>query len=135
MVVRCVCQASARSGIDDQKTVGLAGRTGGHTAIIFCPMPDRPLWTEIKAYAKRYAESDRRLPLDAECELWLEAIISSRVDSAQTRREAFDFYAGELCAMIREFRDERVKGQARSSTSAHNAVPQTAAYDRYDPQS
>jgi hypothetical protein len=77
------------------------------------PMPDMfALWTEIKAYAKRYAESDRPLPLDAQCEMWLEAIIRSRLVEERLRSEAFEFYAAELCAMIRDFREERIQDEA-----------------------
>jgi hypothetical protein len=78
-------------------------------------MPDTfALWNEIKAYAKRYAESNRPLPLDSECEIWLGAIIAARLPDARLRKEAFEFYSVELCAMIADFRSESVQTQARS---------------------
>ena len=64
------------------------------------------LWDEMKTYARQYAASDRPLPVDAECELWLEQIVARSLHGMTLQREVFDFYAGELCAMIRDFRDE-----------------------------
>jgi hypothetical protein len=63
------------------------------------------LWDEIKAYARQYAVSNRPLPMDAECELWLERMVGGSLRGEPLGREVFDFYARELCAMIRDFRD------------------------------
>ena len=72
------------------------------------------LWDEIKAYAKRYAESDRPLPWDHECEQWLEEIVARTLRGQGIGRDAFEFYARELCAMIRDFREDALAREAAS---------------------
>jgi hypothetical protein len=63
------------------------------------------IWDEIKQYADEYAESDRPLPLDEECEEWLRALL--RRKGTALPADAFDFYAAELCAMIEDRRAKR----------------------------
>jgi hypothetical protein len=63
------------------------------------------IWDEIKHYAEQYAESDRPLPLDEDCEQWLRALL--RRTGTTLREDAFDFYAAELCAMIEDRRAKR----------------------------
>ena len=66
------------------------------------------LWDEMKAYARAYAVADRPIPVDADCELWLEGILAKKLPQQNDmRREAREFYARELCAMIRDFRGVR----------------------------
>ena len=66
------------------------------------------IWQELKAYAQTYADSDRPLPIDSECERWLRQIIQQNVDQVRLRDDAFAFYAAELCAMITDLRRERL---------------------------
>ena len=66
------------------------------------------VWQELKAYAKTYADSDRHLPVDGECEHWLQQIIQQNVDQVRLRDDVFAFYAAELCAMITDYRRERL---------------------------
>lgn len=63
------------------------------------------VWDELKRYAFEYAESDRPLPIDKDCEDSLQAILDRH--DVRVTAEAFDFYTGELCAMIEDHRHKR----------------------------
>ena len=63
------------------------------------------VWEELKRYSFEYARSDRPLPIDAECEEWLQAILNRH--DIRVTTEAFDFYTSELCAMIEDHRNQR----------------------------
>lgn len=60
------------------------------------------IWDEIKQYAETYAKSGRPLPLDDECDKWLCALLQR--NDATIPDDAFDFYSGELCALIEQRR-------------------------------
>jgi len=62
------------------------------------------LWEELKAYAKSYADSDRPLPVDGQCEQWLRALLDRHIDARYAAGEAFDFYSAELHAMVEDYR-------------------------------
>lgn len=64
------------------------------------------LWDEIKAYAREYAASGRPVPCDGEYEAWLRAHVARNLSGNPERAEAFAFYAQELEAMVRDFREE-----------------------------
>ncbi len=70
--------------------------------------PTFTLWDEMKTYAKTYAASDRPLPVDAECERLLQEMIGRNLPEVHFRDKAFEFYAGELCKMINDRREEHV---------------------------
>lgn len=65
------------------------------------------LWAEIKSYARDYAASDRPLPWDKECQLWLKAHVFRGLNGDPGRHEAFEFYAQEIKNLIRSIREHR----------------------------
>lgn len=78
-------------------------------------MPDTFwLWDELKAYARDYAATDRSLPIDVECEIWLERLLVERLPQTNLNGEVRRFYTQELCAMITACRAARYRTEANS---------------------
>jgi hypothetical protein len=72
------------------------------------------LWEDMKAYAADYASSDRPLPVDEECEMWVRGTLRrSGIDSLKP--DALEFYVSELCEMIRKQRAAREQEKAEDS--------------------
>lgn len=68
------------------------------------------IWNQLKAEAKVWAASNRRLPDDAECASVAETIVKAVLGSSTAiSAEAVQFYGAEFCAMVDDFRRELTK--------------------------
>ena len=62
------------------------------------------LWDEIKEHARTCAAGNSPLPSDLECDGWLRDLLKNH--ACELPEPVFDFYAGELCALMAGYRGD-----------------------------
>lgn len=87
--------------------IGRSAKSGARWVCLGCMMLSSNstfvIWEQVKKVAQKYANSDKPLPEDEECDRLLSGILAPHY-GADIPRDAFEFYATELCSMISDMR-------------------------------